>query len=118
MVRHPPSCRSTRTPSLLSGMRSTTDSVGRMSDITVPMALDSGMDPRLDVFNRLLKNRVVMLGTDVNDDIPNQIDAQLLYPEHQSPNGDIGLCINSPGGSVTAGMTICDTMQFVSCDVA
>ena len=89
-----------------------------MSDTTRPMALDIGMDPRLDVFNRLLKNRVIMLGTDVNDDIANQICAQLLYLEGEDPNGDIWLYINSPGGSVTAGMAIYDTMQFVSCDVA
>ena len=89
-----------------------------MSDITRPMALDSGMDPRLDVFNRLLKNRVVMLGTDVNDDIANQICAQLLYLEGEDPTADIWLYINSPGGSVTAGMAIYDTMQFVSCPVA
>ena len=89
-----------------------------MSDTTRPMALDSGMDPRLDVFNRLLKNRVVMLGTDVNDDIANQICAQLLYLEGEDAKADIWLYINSPGGSVTAGMAIYDTMQFVSCDVA
>ncbi len=89
-----------------------------MSDTTRPMALDIGMDPRLDVFNRLLKNRVIMLGTDVNDDIANQICAQLLYLEGEDSNADIWLYINSPGGSVTAGMAIYDTMQFVSCDVA
>jgi ATP-dependent Clp protease protease subunit len=59
-----------------------------------------------------------MLGTDVNDDIANQICAQLLYLEGEDPNADIWLYINSPGGSVTAGMAIYDTMQFVSCDVA
>ncbi len=83
-----------------------------------PMALDSGFDPRGDVFNRLLKNRVIMLGTDVNDDIANQICAQLLYLEGEDSDADIWLYINSPGGSVTAGMAIYDTMQFVSCDVA
>jgi ATP-dependent Clp protease protease subunit len=76
------------------------------------------MDPRADIFTRLLKNRVVMLGTDVNDDIANQICAQLLYLEGEDPNADIWLYINSPGGSVTAGMAIYDTMQFVSCPVA
>jgi ATP-dependent Clp protease protease subunit len=70
------------------------------------------------VFNRLLKNRVVLLGSDVNDDIANQICAQLLYLEGEDPNSDIWLYIKSPGGSVTAGMAIYDTMQFVSCDVA
>ena len=83
-----------------------------------PTALDGGFDPRSDVFNRLLKNRVVLLGSDVNDDIANQICAQLLYLEGEDPNSDIWLYINSPGGSVTAGMAIYDTMQFVSCDVA
>src|SRR3954453_19301260 len=107
-----------RTPSSLSGMSSAGDSVGRMSDFTVPMALDPGFDPRSDVFNRLLKNRVVMLGSDVNDDIANQVCAQLLYLEGEDPNLDIWLYINSPGGSVTAGMAIYDTMQFVGCDVA
>lgn len=82
------------------------------------MGLDGGMDPRLDVFNRLLKNRVVMLGTDVNDDIANQICAQLLYLEGEDPSADIWLYINSPGGSVTAGMAIFDTMQWVPNDVA
>jgi ATP-dependent Clp protease, protease subunit len=89
-----------------------------MSDNTSPMALDPGFDPRSDVFNRLLKNRVIMLGTDVNDDMANQICAQLLYLEGEEANADIWLYINSPGGSVTAGMAIYDTMQFISCDVA
>jgi ATP-dependent Clp protease protease subunit len=89
-----------------------------MFDITGPMALDPGFDPRSDVFNRLLKNRVIMLGTDVNDDMANQICAQLLYLEGEEANNDIWLYINSPGGSVTAGMAIYDTMQFISCDVA
>ncbi|MCB0999206.1 MAG: ATP-dependent Clp protease proteolytic subunit [Acidimicrobiales bacterium] len=84
----------------------------------VPTALDPGGDPRADVFNRLLKNRVVMLGTDVNDEIANSLCAQLLYLEGEDPNADIWLYINSPGGSVYAGMAIYDTMQFVSCDVA
>jgi ATP-dependent Clp protease, protease subunit len=83
-----------------------------------PHALDAGFDPRSDVFNRLLKNRVVMLGTDVNDDIANQLCAQLLYLEGEDAHADIWLYINSPGGSVTAGMAIYDTMQFVSCEIA
>ena len=83
-----------------------------------PMAWEAGVDVRSDIFTRLLKNRVVMLGTDVNDDIANQLCAQLLYLEGEDPNADIWLYINSPGGSVTAGMAIYDTMQFVSCDVA
>ncbi len=92
-------------------------SLAAMTD-QMPMALEGGFDPRSDVFNRLLKNRVVMLGSDVNDDIANQVCAQLLYLEGEDPNADIWLYINSPGGSVTAGMAIYDTMQFVGCDVA
>ena len=93
-------------------------SLQRMSEITTPMAIESGIDPRSDVFNRLLKNRVVLLGSDVNDDIANQLCAQLLYLEGEDANADIWLYINSPGGSVTAGLAIYDTMQFVSCEVA
>jgi ATP-dependent Clp protease protease subunit len=88
------------------------------SSALTPLALDGGFDPRSDVFNRLLKNRVVLLGSDVNDDIANQICAQLLYLEGEDPDADIWLYVNSPGGSVYAGMAIYDTMQFVSCDVA
>jgi ATP-dependent Clp protease protease subunit len=90
-----------------------------MSDLITPTALDAGgIDPRSDIFSRLLKNRVVMLGTDVNDDIANQICAQLLYLEGEDQDQDIWLYINSPGGSVTSGMAIYDTMQFVNCDIA
>ena len=84
----------------------------------LPVALDAGFDPRSDVFNRLLKNRVVMLGTEVNDEVANSLCAQLLYLEGEDPKADIWLYINSPGGSVYAGMAIYDTMQFVGCDVA
>src|SRR3954452_17856505 len=85
---------------------------------SLPMALEGSFDPRSDVFNRLLKNRVVMLGSDVNDEMANQICAQLLYLEGEDHNADIWMYVNSPGGSVTAGMAIYDTMQFVGCDVA
>src|SRR5689334_13414764 len=84
----------------------------------VPQALDAAPDQRADVFNRLLRNRVVLLGTDVNDEIANQICAQLLYLEGEDDSADIWLYINSPGGSVTAGLAIYDTMQFVACEVA
>jgi ATP-dependent Clp protease, protease subunit len=83
-----------------------------------PQMLDVAIDPRSDVFNRLLKDRVVMLGAAVDDDIANQLCAQLLYLEGEDKDRDIWLYINSPGGSVTSGMAIYDTMQFVSCDVA
>src|SRR3712207_4346209 len=84
----------------------------------VPQMLEIGVDPRADIFNRLLRNRVIMLGAPVDDDIANQVCAQLLYLEGEDPQQDIWLYVNSPGGSVTAGMAIYDTMQFVGCDVA
>ena len=83
-----------------------------------PYMLEAGIDPRADIFNRLLRNRVIMLGAAVDDDIANQVCAQLLYLEGDDDAKDIWLYINSPGGSVTAGMAIYDTMQFVGCDVA
>jgi len=76
-----------------------------------------GGDGQGDIFNRLLKNRIVFLGSDVNDDVANQITAQFLFLEGEDPEKDIWLYINSPGGSVTAGMAIYDTMQFVQPDV-
>jgi ATP-dependent Clp protease, protease subunit len=78
----------------------------------------SAPSDRMDIFNRLLKNRIVLLGTDVNDEIANMVIAQLLYLEGEDTSREIALYINSPGGSVTAGMAIYDTMQFLSCDVS
>jgi ATP-dependent Clp protease protease subunit len=90
-----------------------------MSEVTLPFALEpSGFNAQTEIFNRLLKSRIVMLGTDVNDDMANQICAQLLFLDAEEPGKDIWMYINSPGGSVTAGMAIYDTMQFVGCDVA
>ncbi len=86
-------------------------------DIPAPAMQSSGMDPSADIYNRLLKNRIVYLGSEVNDQVANFITAQLLYLEGEDPDKDIWLYINSPGGSVTAGMAIYDTMQFVSPDV-
>ena len=74
-------------------------------------------DPQNEVFNRLLKDRIVFLGTEVSDAIANLITAQLLFLEGDDDEKDIWLYINSPGGSVTAGMAIYDTMQFVKPDV-
>lgn len=85
---------------------------------SLPVALDGGGDPRSDIFNRLLKSRVIMLGSEVDDAAANQICAQLLFLEGEDPNADVWLYVNSPGGSITAGMAIYDTMQFISCDVA
>jgi ATP-dependent Clp protease protease subunit len=71
-----------------------------------------------DIFSRLLKDRIIFLGTPVDDTIANIIVAQMLYLESEDPDKDIMLYINSPGGLVTAGMMIYDTMQYVRCDVA
>jgi ATP-dependent Clp protease protease subunit len=71
-----------------------------------------------DIYSRLLKDRIVFLGTPVDDDVANVIIAQLLFLESEDPDKDINLYINSPGGSVTAGMAIYDTMQYVKPPVA
>ena len=71
-----------------------------------------------DIFSRLLNDRVIILSDEVNDTTASLVVAQLLYLEAQDPDKDIHLYINSPGGSVTAGMAIYDTMQYISCDVS
>jgi len=72
----------------------------------------------MDVYSRLLKDRIVFIGTPINDDVANAIIAQLLFLRMEDPKKDISVYINSPGGSVTAGMAIYDTMNFLSCDVS
>lgn len=71
-----------------------------------------------DIFSRLLNDRIIMLSEDVNDTTASLVVAQLLYLESLDPEKDISLYINSPGGSVTAGMAIYDTMQYIKCDVS
>lgn len=71
-----------------------------------------------DIFSRLLNERIIMLSDEVNDATASLVVAQLLYLEGQDPDKDIHLYINSPGGSVTAGMAIYDTMQYIKCDVS
>jgi len=71
-----------------------------------------------DIYSRLLKDRIILLGSPVSDDIANAIVAQMLFLEMENPEKDISIYINSPGGSVTAGMAIYDIMQFVKCDVS
>ena len=88
------------------------------SDWQSPEAILSGADRAMYLAKARGKNRIVLLGTDVNDEIANMIIAQLLYLEGEDSNREIALYINSPGGSVTAGMAIYDTMQFLSCDVS
>ena len=71
-----------------------------------------------DIWSRLLKDRIVFLGTEVNDTVANLIIAQMLFLESEDPDKEITLYVNSPGGSITAGMAIYDTMQYVRCPVA
>ena len=84
----------------------------------MPVAQTNSANPQLEVFNRLLQERIVVLGSEVDDAVANMLIAQLLFLEGQDDQKDIWLYINSPGGSVTAGMAIYDTMNFVRCDVA
>lgn len=86
----------------------------------IPYVIEkSGREERTyDIYSRLLKDRIIFLGQQVDDNISNALVAQMLFLQSDDPKADIHLYINSPGGSITAGMAIYDTMQFVSCDVA
>jgi ATP-dependent Clp protease protease subunit len=86
----------------------------------IPFVIEkTGREERaMDIYSRLLKDRIVFLGSAINDEIGNIIVAQLLFLQSEDPKADIHLYINSPGGSVSAGLAIYDTMQFVTCDVA
>jgi ATP-dependent Clp protease protease subunit len=86
----------------------------------IPIVIErSGREERaMDIYSRLLQDRIIILGTAIDDNVANLIVAQMLVLAHQDAKADIHLYINSPGGSVTAGMAIYDTMQWVSCDVA
>jgi ATP-dependent Clp protease protease subunit len=86
----------------------------------VPMVVEqtSRGERSYDIFSRLLKERIIMLSGEVNDDTANLIVAQLLFLESEDPDKDIYLYINSPGGSITSGLAIYDTMQYIKCDVS
>ena len=86
----------------------------------VPYVLESTSrgERTYDIYSRLLKDRIIFLGEEVNDVTASLVVAQLLFLEAEDPNKDISLYINSPGGSVTAGMAIYDTMQYIKCDVS
>ena len=86
----------------------------------VPYVLESTSrgERSYDIYSRLLKDRIIFLGEEVNDVTASLVVAQLLFLESEDPNKDINLYINSPGGSVTAGMAIYDTMQYIKCDVS
>lgn len=86
----------------------------------VPYVVEGkGREERVfDIYSRLLRDRIIFLGTGVNDEVANCLVAQMLYLQSEDAKADIQMYINSPGGSVSAGMAIYDTMQFVTCDVA
>ncbi len=86
----------------------------------VPFVVEkSGREERaMDIYSRLLKDRIIFLGSQVNDQVANLLVAQMLYLQFEDPKSDIHMYINSPGGSVTAGLAIYDTMQYITCDVA
>jgi ATP-dependent Clp protease protease subunit len=86
----------------------------------IPIVIErSGREERaMDIYSRLLQDRIIILGTAIDDNVANVVVAQLIVLAHLDAKADIHLYINSPGGSVTAGMAIYDTMQWVSCDVA
>jgi ATP-dependent Clp protease, protease subunit len=86
----------------------------------IPYVIEkSGREERaMDIYSRLLKDRIIFLGSAINDDVANAIVAQLLFLQSEDAKAPVHLYINSPGGSVTAGLAIYDTMQFISCEVA
>ena len=86
----------------------------------IPYVIEkSGREERaMDIYSRLLRDRIVFLGTAVNDDVANSVVAQLLFLQSEDAQADVHLYINSPGGSISAGLAIYDTMQFINCEVA
>jgi len=79
---------------------------------------DTGRGERsMDIYSRLLKDRIIFIGTDINDQVSNVVVAQLLFLKMEDPKKDINLYINSPGGQITAGLAILDTMLFLGCDI-
>jgi ATP-dependent Clp protease protease subunit len=87
---------------------------------TVPYVVEkSGREERVyDIYSRLLKDRIIFLGTAIDDEVANSVVAQILFLQSDDPKAEIHLYVNSPGGSVSAGLAIYDTMQFVTCDIA
>jgi len=86
----------------------------------VPMVIEQTArgERAYDIYSRLLKDRIIFLGTTIDDNVANLVIAQMLFLEVEDPDRDIAIYINSPGGSVTAGLAIYDTMQYIKCDVS
>jgi ATP-dependent Clp protease, protease subunit len=93
----------------------------KKNQILVPMVIEQttrGFERAYDIYSRLLKDRILFIGTPIDDYVANLIIAQLLFLQMEDKDKDINVYVNSPGGSVTAGLAIYDTMQFIKCDVA
>lgn len=90
------------------------------NSILVPTVIEKtqGGERAYDIYSRLLKERIIFLGTEIDDTVANLVIAQLLFLQSEDPTGDISLYVNSPGGSVTAGLAIYDTMQHITPDVS
>jgi len=91
------------------------------AQVLVPMVIEQtsrGYERAYDIYSRLLKDRIIFIGTPIDDIVANLVIAQMLFLQMEDVNKEISIYINSPGGSVTAGLAIYDTMQFVKCDVA
>jgi len=91
------------------------------AQVLVPMVIEQtsrGYERAYDIYSRLLKDRIIFIGTPIDDYVANLVIAQMLFLQMEDVNKDISVYINSPGGSVTAGLAIYDTMQFLKCDVA
>ncbi len=95
--------------------------MGEKMQTLIPMVIEQtnrGYERAYDIYSRLLKDRIIFVGTPIDDMVANLIIAQMLFLQMEDANKDINVYVNSPGGSVTAGLAIYDTMQFVKCDVA
>ncbi len=95
--------------------------MGEKMQTLVPMVIEQtarGYERAYDIYSRLLKDRIIFIGTPIDDTVANLIIAQMLFLQMEDVSKDINIYINSPGGSVTSGLAIYDTMQFVKCDVA
>lgn len=93
--------------------------MNKTANMLIPMVIEqTGRGERsYDIYSRLLKERIIFLGTGIDDSVANLVIAQLLFLQSEDPEKDISLYINSPGGIVTAGLAIYDTMQFLKCDI-
>ncbi len=97
----------------------TSDYRQQAKNVLIPTVIESDgrVERAYDIYSRLLKDRIVFIGTPIDDHIANAVIAQMLFLQMQDPKKDISIYINSPGGSVSAGLAIYDTMQFMTCDV-